>query len=150
MGNTCRSPLAQGLSEDVARREGLERGTRGRGLRGLRRNRRLARRLRAQRAGLEDRLPARRGHKPATGTPHRYRALRELRLHPHVGRGELPGGRWPLPEKRRGPTFPRLRHGLPRDGSPEPYYGGLEGFERVLDLVEEASEGLLEDIDRKS
>ncbi len=29
---------------------------------------------------------------------------------------------------------------------PDPYYGGPEGFGRVMDLVEEASEGLLEDI----
>jgi protein-tyrosine phosphatase len=27
---------------------------------------------------------------------------------------------------------------------PDPYYGGASGFERVLDLVEEASRGLLE------
>ena len=27
---------------------------------------------------------------------------------------------------------------------PDPYYGGSAGFERVLDLVEEASRGLLE------
>ena len=26
---------------------------------------------------------------------------------------------------------------------PDPYYGGIEGFERVLDLAEQASEGLL-------
>ena len=29
---------------------------------------------------------------------------------------------------------------------PDPYYGGATGFERVLDLVEEASQGLLEHI----
>jgi len=29
---------------------------------------------------------------------------------------------------------------------PDPYYGGPNGFEYVLDLVEEASEGLLSDI----
>jgi|TARA_B110000196_G_C20825925_1_gene511412 protein-tyrosine phosphatase len=29
---------------------------------------------------------------------------------------------------------------------PDPYYGGLAGFERVLDLVEEASAGLLAEI----
>ena len=29
---------------------------------------------------------------------------------------------------------------------PDPFYGGSEGFEHVLDLVEAASEGLLEDI----
>jgi low molecular weight protein-tyrosine phosphatase len=32
---------------------------------------------------------------------------------------------------------------------PDPYYGGSSGFERVLDLVEEASEGLLEAIRRE-
>jgi protein-tyrosine phosphatase len=29
---------------------------------------------------------------------------------------------------------------------PDPYYGGAQGFERVLDLVEEGARGLLEDI----
>jgi protein-tyrosine phosphatase len=32
---------------------------------------------------------------------------------------------------------------------PDPYYGGTQGFERVLDLIEEGAEGLLEDIRRK-
>jgi low molecular weight protein-tyrosine phosphatase len=32
---------------------------------------------------------------------------------------------------------------------PDPYYGGASGFERVLDLVEEASRGLLEHIRRR-
>ena len=31
---------------------------------------------------------------------------------------------------------------------PDPYYGGAAGFERVLDLVEEASQGLLETLSR--
>jgi protein-tyrosine phosphatase len=29
---------------------------------------------------------------------------------------------------------------------PDPYYGGAEGFEHVLNLVEDAADGLLEDI----
>jgi protein-tyrosine phosphatase len=29
---------------------------------------------------------------------------------------------------------------------PDPYYGGVTGFERVLDLIEAASAGLLADI----
>ncbi len=33
---------------------------------------------------------------------------------------------------------------------PDPYYGGAVGFERVLDLVEEASRGLLETLKRES
>ncbi len=35
------------------------------------------------------------------------------------------------------------------DGVPDPYYGGDEGFELVLDLLEEATEGLLEHIQNK-
>jgi protein-tyrosine phosphatase len=32
------------------------------------------------------------------------------------------------------------------DEVPDPYYGGDDGFEHVLDLVENASEGLLAEI----
>jgi len=32
---------------------------------------------------------------------------------------------------------------------PDPYYGGAQGFERVLDLVEHAARGLLRDITKK-
>jgi protein-tyrosine phosphatase len=32
------------------------------------------------------------------------------------------------------------------DEVPDPYYGGADGFEQVLDLVEDACEGLLADI----
>jgi len=34
------------------------------------------------------------------------------------------------------------------DEVPDPYYGGAAGFERVLDLVEEASRGLLETLNK--
>lgn len=37
------------------------------------------------------------------------------------------------------------RHHVERE-VPDPYYGGAEGFERVLDMVEDASEGLLQHI----
>jgi protein-tyrosine phosphatase len=32
---------------------------------------------------------------------------------------------------------------------PDPYYGGKDGFEHVLDLVEDACEGLLRDVERR-
>jgi protein-tyrosine phosphatase len=32
------------------------------------------------------------------------------------------------------------------DEVPDPYYGGVTGFERVLDLIEAAAQGLLADI----
>ncbi|MGI9272947.1 MAG: low molecular weight protein-tyrosine-phosphatase [Woeseiaceae bacterium] len=42
-----------------------------------------------------------------------------------------------------------LEHASGReDEVPDPYYGGAAGFERVLDLVEEASQALLETIKR--
>ncbi len=31
---------------------------------------------------------------------------------------------------------------------PDPYYGGAQGFEHVLDLVEDAARGLLRTLDR--
>lgn len=36
------------------------------------------------------------------------------------------------------------------DEVPDPYYGGAAGFERVLDLVEDASRGLLETLQKNS
>lgn len=38
---------------------------------------------------------------------------------------------------------------LPEREVPDPYYGGPNGFERVMDLIEEAAEGLLVDIRRR-
>jgi protein-tyrosine phosphatase len=38
------------------------------------------------------------------------------------------------------------RYGLGRGVVPDPYYGGADGFEQVLDLIEQASEALLAEI----
>ncbi len=38
---------------------------------------------------------------------------------------------------------------LSQQDVPDPYYGGAQGFERVLDLVEEGARGLLEDVRRR-
>ena len=38
---------------------------------------------------------------------------------------------------------------LPERDVPDPYYGGGEGFERVLDLIEVAAEGLLDEVKRR-
>lgn len=37
----------------------------------------------------------------------------------------------------------------PETEVPDPYYGGSDGFERVLDLIEDASRGLIEDIRKR-
>lgn len=38
------------------------------------------------------------------------------------------------------------RFALERDEVPDPYYGGAEGFEQVLDLLEQASDALLNEL----
>jgi len=50
------------------------------------------------------------------------------------------------PESRRGRVrlFLEFAESHYETEVPDPYYGGTAGFERVLDLVEEASRGLLE------
>jgi protein-tyrosine phosphatase len=50
---------------------------------------------------------------------------------------------------QNGGTEPRLFLEFGESGQaevPDPYYGGEDGFERVLELIHEASQGLLEDI----
>ena len=42
--------------------------------------------------------------------------------------------------------FLEFAPGLGIEEVPDPYYGGVTGFERVLDLIEEAADGLLADI----
>ncbi|MEW5757122.1 MAG: low molecular weight protein-tyrosine-phosphatase [Pseudomonadota bacterium] len=42
--------------------------------------------------------------------------------------------------------FLEYAQGLSEREVPDPYYGGLAGFDRVLDLIEAASAGLLEEI----
>lgn len=38
----------------------------------------------------------------------------------------------------------------PVEEVPDPYYGGLNGFEKVLDLVEEAADGLIRELRRRA
>ena len=50
---------------------------------------------------------------------------------------------------RQGPAVARVRSGGRRHGDldvPDPYYGGPRGFEHVLDLVEAACRGLLDEV----
>ena len=142
MGNICRSPLAQGVFENVLRREGLE--------------------------GEVDVDSAGTGHWHV-GSPPDERALsaaslrgvdissqRARRITPddcqnfdyvltmdeenyHMVSSVCRGSAVVRP-------FLDFASDSPEREVPDPYYGGPDGFERVLDLVEEASEGLLKDI----
>ena len=142
MGNICRSPLAQGVFEKVARREGLEeqvfvdsagtgawhvgsppdeRAQRSACLRGLDLSFQRARRITPEDCETFDYI--------LTMDEDNYRAVASLCRGSAVVR-----------------PFLDFAPDSPQKEVPDPYYGGPDGFEHVLDLVEEASEGLLEDI----
>jgi protein-tyrosine phosphatase len=142
MGNICRSPLAQGVFEDVLRREGLEgkvsvdsagtgawhvgsspddRALSAASLRGVDISSQRARRIKPEDCQNFDYV--------LTMDEENYRAVAGLCRGSAVVRPFLDFATDP-----------------PETAVPDPYYGGPDGFEHVLDLVEEASEGLLEDI----
>jgi protein-tyrosine phosphatase len=142
MGNICRSPIAQGVLENVLRREGLEdevfvdsagtgawhvgsppdeRAQRSAGLRGLDLSSQRARRISPDDCDTFDYV--------LTMDEENYRRVSSLCQGNAVVR-----------------PFLDFATDSPEREVPDPYYGGPDGFEHVLDLVEEASEGLLEDI----
>jgi low molecular weight protein-tyrosine phosphatase len=142
MGNICRSPLAQGVFENVLRREGLEgeisvdsagtgswhvgsapddRALNAASLRGLDISSQRARRITPEDCQNFDYI--------LTMDEENYRMVSSLCQGSAVVR-----------------PFLDFATNSPEREVPDPYYGGADGFERVLDLVEEASEGLLEDI----
>lgn len=146
MGNICRSPLAQGVFEDVLRREGLgdevfvdsagtgswhvgsapdARAQRSASLRGIDLGSQRARRITPEDCQSFDYV--------LTMDEENYRAVAALC---REGRAEVR-------------PFLDYAPGRAEAEVPDPFYGGPEGFEHALDLVEEASEGLLEDIQRR-
>ncbi len=141
MGNICRSPLAQGVFEGVLRCEELEgevfvdsagtgrwhvgeppdeRALSAASLRGLDISAQRARQLRPEDCETFDYI--------LTMDEENYRTVCSLCRGSAVVRPFLDFADSPEREV------------------PDPYHGGPDGFERVLDLVEKASEGLLEDI----
>jgi len=146
LGNICRSPLAQGVFENVLRREGLEneifvdsagtgswhvgsppdeRAQRSASRRGVDLGSQRARRITPDDCRSFDYI--------LTMDEENYRAVNALC---REGRAEVR----PYLDYAPGRTETEV---------PDPFYGGPEGFEHVLDLVEGASERLLENIRRR-
>ena len=146
LGNICRSPIAQGIFEDLVRREGLEgeiyidsagthsyhigqapdpRAQESARRRGLDLGSQRARRIRPEDCEEFDYV--------LTMDEENYRSVSALcRSRSVVVR-----------------SFLDYAPNRSETEVPDPYYGGPEGFEHVMDLVEEASEGLLEEIKKK-
>jgi protein-tyrosine phosphatase len=142
MGNICRSPTAEGVFKRVVRDAGL------------------AGRIVSDSAGTHDyhigEPPDARAQRAAANRGYDLAALRGRQVHPRdfeafdyvlamdeVNRRTL---QRLCPPQHAHKVRLFLEFG--RDPAvrevPDPYYGGPEGFERVLDLVEEAALGLLE------
>jgi protein-tyrosine phosphatase len=142
LGNICRSPLAQGVFEEVLRREDLEeevfvdsagtgswhvgnppddRAQESASARGLDLGAQRARRISPEDCERFDYV--------LTMDEQNYRTVASLCRGSAVVR----------------PFLDFAPHSPARE-VPDPYGGGPDGFDHVLDLVEEASEGLLEDI----
>lgn len=147
MGNICRSPTAHGIFEHHVREAGLETrihiesaGTHAYHIGEKPDPRSIAA---AKRRGFEmDHLRARRVGKSdliefdyvLAMDRENYRNLEAICPPEHVRKVQL---------------FLEYAPHLNEEEVPDPYYGGSLGFERVLDMVEAASEGLLEHIRRR-
>ncbi|MFN2309827.1 MAG: low molecular weight protein-tyrosine-phosphatase [Gammaproteobacteria bacterium] len=147
MGNICRSPTAQGVFESLVEREGLREHIRvdSAGTHAYHigeppdpRSQQAARRrgveLSAQRArkvGLADFLEF--DYILAMDRSN-YEDLKDICEPEHEQRLRL---------------FMAFAPDSGMSDVPDPYYGGSQGFERVLDLIEQASEGLLAELRRR-
>lgn len=142
MGNICRSPIAQGVFEERVRRAGLEgeisvdsAGTHGFYHAGEPPDYRAQESVRAR--GLDISRQQARLLEGADCERFDYILTMDEQNHRRVA-ALCRGGATLRPFLDYAPG--------PETEVPDPYGGGPEGFERALDLIEEASEGLLAEI----
>jgi protein-tyrosine phosphatase len=135
-GNICRSPTAEGVLRHLAGKESIE--------------------LRIESAGLGDwhvgQPPDERAQRHAKGRGYdlsaqrarqvRVRDFEDFDLILAMDRTHLRALEHMAPPKYRA----KIRLFAAECDVPDPYYGGADGFERVLDLVEERCRVLLEEL----
>src|SRR5581483_875888 len=139
-GNICRSPTAEAVLRHLAAQEGIE--------------------LQIASAGIGDwhvgSAPDQRAQHHAKGRGYDLSGLRARQVTKRdfedfdlilaMDRGHLRALQRMAPEKERH----KVRLFLPEQDMPDPYYGGPEGFERVLDLVEAACRDLITELKGQS
>jgi protein-tyrosine phosphatase len=135
-GNICRSPTAEGILREMARRENVAVHVESRGTHDYHVGEPPDERAQhhAKRRGYD--LSAQRARHVAKEDFERFDLVLAM------DRGHL------RLLKRMAPTHlqHKVRAFLQDADVPDPYYGGPEGFEQVLDLIEEACRGLLAEI----
>lgn len=141
-GNICRSPMAQGVFEDLLRRESLDgklevdsagttayhlgeppdpRARRSAARRGISLDSQRARRVTPEDCERFDYI--------LVMDEDNYRLVSSL-----------------CQDRAKVKLFMDFASDAPTNEIPDPYYAGEEGFELALDMIEAASQGLLEDI----
>jgi protein-tyrosine phosphatase len=135
-GNICRSPTAEGVLKEMARRENLAVHVESRGTHDYHVGEPPDERAQhhAKRRGYD--LSAQRARHVAK------KDFAEFDLIVAMDRGHLRLLERICPAHHKS----KLRPFLPDADVPDPYYGGPAGFEQVLDMVEEACRGLLAEI----
>lgn len=143
-GNICRSPTAEGVVSAVCAQQGVEAELDSAGTEGYHvgeapdpRTRRAA-----ERRGYD--LSRLRARKLEAGDYARF----DLILAMDRGHLEIMRRQCPLPYRAKLRLFMSYAPDSGEDEVPDPYYGGEAGFERVLDLCEDAAEGLVEALRR--
>ena len=135
-GNICRSPTAEGVLRHLAHEAGID--------------------IHVESRGTHDyhvgEAPDERAQHHAKGRGYDLSALRARRVSAQdfaqfdlilaMDRGHLKVLERMCPPEQRS----KLRLFVPGRDVPDPYYGGPEGFEQVLDLVEAACRGLLSEV----
>lgn len=144
MGNICRSPTAEGVTRALAERLGVTGG------------------FEFDSAGTHGyhigNSPDKRTRQAAEGRGYDLSSLKARQVNPYdftrfdrilaMDRDNLELLRQACPDEHRHKLglFLDFSAKFEEDEVPDPYYGGLEGFQRVLDLIEDAATGLLDQL----
>jgi protein-tyrosine phosphatase len=135
-GNICRSPTAEGVLRHLAREAGVEVHVESAGTGGWHVGQPPDERAQHHAKGRGNDLSAQRARQV------RARDFEDFDLIVAMDRGHLGSLQQHCPPQYRG----KLRLLVEGRDVPDPYYGGSEGFERVLDMVEAGCRGLLHEI----
>lgn len=146
-GNICRSPTAEGVFRKLVDDAGLgdritadSAGTHGYHVGEAPDNRTQAA---ARRRGYD--LSGLRARRVAREDFHRFDLVVAMDREHH----EILAGIAPPSAGHKVKLMMEFARRSAHDEVPDPYYGGAEGFELVLDLLEDAAEGLLETLQRE-
>jgi len=135
-GNICRSPTAEGVLRHLAKQAGVDVHVESAGTGGWHVGHPPDERAQHHARGRGYDLSAQRARQVGP------RDFEAFDLIVAMDRGHLAALQAQCPREHRA----KLRLLVPGRDVPDPYYGGAEGFERVLDMVEAACAGLLREI----